>query len=403
MRTLITLACTTLFSATLFSQVLTREDSLNAGLVRKDATTVISAYGEAKVTYDIRDNTGEANLTRNVLFIGHKFSNRIFLFSEMELEDAKIAGGEAGGEFAMEQMFLKFNLNSNIYASAGLIIPRIGIMNENHLPTTFNGNNRHFVERLVIPSTWRELGVAVYGQTPRIPGLNWSVGVFNGLNCSGFGGEKGIRDGRFEGREATATNIAVTGSLLYYRNAFRFQVSGYYGGSAGLSPAMADTLGLSSGPFGTPVALGEADVQYFGNGFTFKALGAAISIPDADAIITAYSNNTPEMLWGCFAEAGYNLYALTGETNKNLTVFVRYEMLDLNAKMSEMGVRNEYLNQQYIVSGITWSPLRGVSVKADYVYRTTGEYNPALLPNPFNGQPFYTTRGYANLGIAYSF
>lgn len=403
MRSL-TLALAALCSLPLASQVLTREDSLQAGLIRKDATTLISGYGEAKVTYDLRYKTGEANLTRNVLFLGHKFNNRISLFTELEVEDAKVAGGEVGGEVAMEQAFLKFNVNTRTYISAGLLIPRLGIINENHLPTTFNGNNRPFVETMVIPSTWREIGVAIYGQSSRLPGLNWSAGIFNGLNSSAFGGGEGIREGRFEGREATATNIAVTGALLYYRNALRVQVSAYYGGSAGLAPREADSLQLSSGPFGTPVMLGEADVQYLTKGFIFKALGTAVSIPDAQAINRAYANNTPELMWGAYAEVGYNLFNITGETEKNLTVFARYETLDLNAQMPENGIKDDFTAQQYIVGGVTWMPVRGVAIKADYVQRMTGDPNPALQINPFiNGQTFYASRGFVNLGVAYSF
>src|SRR3954463_6511128 len=89
------------FSA--FSQVLTREDSLTAGLIRNNNTTVLSGYGQMKVGYDARNKTATANLTRNVLFIGHRFSNTIYLFSELELEDAKVVGGKASGEISMEQ------------------------------------------------------------------------------------------------------------------------------------------------------------------------------------------------------------------------------------------------------------------------------------------------------------
>ena len=399
-----------LFSAALLccisatSQVLTREDSLNAGLVRSDRSTVISAYGEAKVTYDLKDHTGEANLTRNVLFVGHKFNDRISLFSELEVEDAKIAGGEPGGEVALEQVFIKFNATRNIYICGGLIIPRIGITNENHLPTTFNGCSRNQVETKVIPSTWRELGVAVYGQCRKVPSLNWSFGIFNGLNSSAFGGGEGIRDGRFEGREATATNLAVTGSLLYYAGNMRFQVSSYFGGSAGLSPRDADSLQMYSGAFGTPVMLNEANVQYFGRGFGFKVLGCVVNIPDADRINLAYANNTPEMMYGGYGELSYNLLAKSENVARKCVLFARYEMLDLNAKMPENGIKDDFVAQSYIVGGVTFQPVSGVAVKFDYTQRMTGEINPALQVNPFiNGAPFYASRGYASLGIAYSF
>lgn len=397
-------AAALLVAPAVFSQVLTREDSLNAGLVASDRTTVISGYGEAKVTYDLKLNTGEANLTRNVLFIGHKFNSRIALFSELELEDAKIVGGEPGGELAMEQLFIKFNATAQTYICAGLIIPRIGIINENHLPTTFNGTSRHFVETMVIPATWRELGIAAYGQTKFAPGLNWSLGIFNGLNSEGFGRGNGIRNGRFEGREATASNLAVTGSLLYYTGNFRIQASSYFGGSAGLTPRKADSLQLYSGAFGTPVLLNEFNVQYFGSGFGFKVLGTMVRIPDAQAINRAYANNTPEMMWGALAEVSYNVLDLIPQARQTCTVFARYEMLDMNATMPGNGIKDDFVHQSYLIAGVTFMPVRGVAVKFDYTQRTTGELNPALQINPFiQGAPFFLSRGYASLGIAYSF
>jgi hypothetical protein len=401
---LFTIAIVWLNQKQLDAQVLTREDSLNAGLVRKDGTTLISGYGEAKVNYDLRYGSGRASLTRNVLFIGHRFSRRIYLFSEMELANARVEAGNAAGEISMEQLFLKFSITRDIYLTAGLFIPRIGLINENHLPTTFNGTDRPFCEQLIIPSTWRELGVGIYGQTPRIPGLNWSAAVINGLNAEGFGGGKGIRGGKFDGSNATATNLAVTGALLYYIGPFRFQTSGYLGGAAGLSRREADSLMLESGVFGSPVMLGEGSAQFLSNRWMVKVQATYISIPEAFVINRAYANNTPEAIWGAQAEIGLNLLSFFKVEEKKLMVFARYEQIDLNAQTPDNGIATDELRQKYIIGGITWQPVRGVAVKADYVQRITGEQNTALLINPFlNTLPFYTSRGFVNLGIAYSF
>src|SRR5690242_8216443 len=103
-----------------YAQVLTREDSLSAGLIRSNNTTVLSGYGQLKFQYDLQYKTGEANLTRNVLFLGHRFNNRIYFFSELELENARVVGGEPSGEISMEQLFIKFNVTRDIYLQAGL-------------------------------------------------------------------------------------------------------------------------------------------------------------------------------------------------------------------------------------------------------------------------------------------
>ena len=393
------------FPITTIGQVLTPEDSLSANLLTQNASTVISGYGEVKYQYDLRYKTGTANLTRAVLFVGHRFNSRISVLTEMELEDAKIEGGEASGEISMEQVYLKFNLNKDAYLTAGLFTPRIGIINENHLPTTFNGNDRPFVERYVIPATWREIGVALYGSVLSSRNLNYSLAIVNGLNSAGFENGTGIREGRFEGSDATASNLAVTGSLLYYYKDFRVQASGYFGGSAGLSEMEADSLQLESGMFGTPVSLVEANVQYNTKAFSVRALVASVSIPDAATINRAYANNTPESIFGAYVEAGVNLLNLFNRnTSKNLTLFARYETMDLNKSVPENGISDDLNKKDFIVAGLTFKPIHGVAIKADYVYRETGVPNPVLQINPFpQAPPYYTTNSFFNLGFGYSF
>jgi hypothetical protein len=386
------------------AQILTKEDSLAAGLVARNTATVISGYGNVKYIHNFNNGVARANLDRVVLFVGHKFNEKISFFSELELEDAKVSGGEPGGEIALEQAFLKFNATKDIYFTAGLFIPRIGIINENHLPTTFNGNDRPFVETLILPSTWREIGIGLYGNVRAVPGLNYSAAIVNGLNSAGFENGSGIRGGRFEGRDADASALAVTGALLYYISNFRVQVSAYYGGSAGLPKIEADSLQLDYGSFGTPVGLYEANVQYNHNGLSVKALATTVQIPDAKKINRAYANNTPEAMLGYYGEVGYNILKLFKSTEKNLTAFVRYENLDMNYKLPSNGIFNGTLNQQYIIGGVTFQPVKGVTVKADYIFKKTGDVNPALVINPYPiGQPYLREQGFLSLGIGYSF
>lgn len=394
----------TLYFLSTQAQILTKEDSLNAGLIKSPNTTVISGYGSVKYKYQTREKIAYANLDRVVLFLGHKFNNKISFFSELEVEDAKVTGGEVGGEIALEQAFLKFDITKNMYVVAGLFIPRIGIINENHLPTTFNGNDRPFVETLIIPSTWREIGIGLYGNLNTIPGLNYSVGLVNGLNSAGFENGSGIRGGRFEGRNANAAAIAVTGSLLYYIRNFRIQASGYYAGSAGLPKREADSLLLSYGNFGTPVALTEANIQYNNKGISFKALYTFVSISDAQKINRAYANNTPQVMTGYYGELGYDILKLFKTTEKNLTVFARYENLNMNYKLPKNGIYNGTLNQQYVVGGIIFKPIKGVTVKADYIFKETGDRNPALVVTPFpQNLPYFKKQGFFSLGLGYSF
>lgn len=394
----------TLFSTSLLAQKtnLTAEDSLNNNLSR--SATKIGGYGNAFYQNNSRLQTSKINLERFVVFTGHKFNDKISIFSEVEIEDAKVVGGQSGGEVSVEQAYLKFNLNANQYIVAGLFIPRIGILNENHLPNTFNGNERNYVETLIIPATWRELGIGLYGNLNGLP-VNYSIGLVNGLSSAMFEHGSGLQGGRFEGRDASANNLAVTAALQFYKSNFKAQVSGYYGGSVGVNKRKADSLGITSGIFGTPVALGEADVQYSNNGFSVKVLGAIVSIPDASTINRAYANNTPQTEYGAYAEIGYDLFHLMSKPHeKQLIVFVRDEKLDMNATIPSNGITDETLNQNYVVAGFNYLPMRNVSIKGDVRIAHTGNQNPDLIinPNPV-AQPYQPNYNLVNLGVAYSF
>ncbi|MDN3580297.1 hypothetical protein [Mucilaginibacter flavus] len=406
-----TLVISSLFiSGTLLAQQpnnSTAEDSLNNNSAKNFlSNTTIGGYGNAFYQYNKNQKTAKVDLERFVLFIGHKFSDKISFFSEMELEDAKVNGGQPGGEITIEQAYLKFSLNPNHYIVAGLFLPRIGILNENHLPTTFNGNERNYVETLIIPATWRELGVGFYGRLNNLP-VNYSLGLMNGLSAGGFTHGTGIVDGRFEGRNATGTNLAITGAVQYYQSGFKAQVSGYYGGTVGIRKTEADSLGLNSGVFGTPVAMGEGDIQYSNQGFQVKILGTILSIPDADKINKAYASNTPKTAYGAYAEIGYDLLYRQGYGKANpaqLILFVRDEKFNLNSSIPSNGITDQTLNQNHVVAGFTYLPLRNVAVKADVRLIHGGAQNPALVINPSPvALPYQNNNALINLGIGYSF
>lgn len=402
MRTVFVLLCVFVFiSMEATSQIITREDSLTAGLIAKDNATVLSGYGSFNYQNNFTTEESKINVDRVVLFVGHKFNKKISFFSELELENARIANGQTEGEFALEQAFLKFDVNKRSYISAGLFIPRIGIINENHLPNTFNGSLRPYVETLIIPATWRELGVGYYTSSKRIPGLNYSIAVINGLNSSGFSNGSGIKEGRYEGSNASASAVAITGALLHYRGALRTQISGYYGGSAGLNSRMADSLQLNSGAFGTPVGMGEINVQYLGNRWQFKGLATLVALPDARAINRAYANNTAEQIFGAYAEVAYNFIK---SANRTARVFARYEVLNMNFKLPDNAIYNGTIDQQYLIAGFCFLPISGVIIKADYTYRTSGDVNPALTISPYpQALPYFTQQHQLNVSLGYSF
>jgi hypothetical protein len=131
-------------------------------------------------------------------------------------------------------------------------------------------------------------------------------------------------------------------------------------------------------------------------GFTFRGIATLGEIPDAQAINAAFGNNVTKEILGAYGEVGFNILSLTKFTEKNLTVFGRFEALDLNAGNPSNAIYDPTLTQHYLIGGITWQPIRGIVIKADYVQRTTGK--------PFPSTPnFVASRGFFNVGIGYSF
>ncbi|WP_442794440.1 hypothetical protein [Pelobium manganitolerans] len=395
---------------TVYSQVFTAEDSLATGLISRNQSTVISGYGEASYRLNTKQKSAETKLDRVVLFIGHRFNKKISLFSEVEIEDAFVSGGISDegiagkGGLAMEQAFLKFDFNPSTYIVAGLFIPRLGFINENHLPSTFNGVNRPYLEEQLIPSTWREVGVGVYGSFRNIPGLNYSASLTNGLNSAGFSSNGGLRGGRQLGQAQAGTNLGLTAALLYYIGDFRLQASAYYGGSTALEKRVADSLQLNSGVFSNPVKLGEFNIQYSNKGFNARAIAAIVHVSNASDINRAFANNTPETMYGAYGELGYNLLYSKFNNEKALIVFGRYEFFDLDAEVPFNGIANEANRKNYIIGGLTYKPIRGVAIKADYVRRITGDFNQALVVTPFPQQvPYFKNNGLVNLGVSYNF
>jgi hypothetical protein len=161
----------------------------------------------------------------------------------------------------------------------------------------------------------------------------------------------------------------------------------------GISKASADTLGLNTGLFGTPVGLYEANVQYSGKHLFFKALGCFVTIRDAAKLNAVYGNNTPEQYFGGYFEAGYKH---STKNSKIWQAYARYEYMDLNLKLPSNAVLNHSLTRRYIVAGVNFQPVAGVIVKLDYTL---------IISNaaPISNTPVTKQKNLINLGVGYSF
>ncbi|MGH7531154.1 MAG: hypothetical protein ACREMN_12280 [Gemmatimonadales bacterium] len=329
-------------------------------------TTTIGGYGEVHYVNPSGANTpAEVNFRRFIVYLSHSFNDRITFRSELEVEDAKIEGGAAGGEVALEQAFLDYRVHDNVTLRTGLVLPPIGIINETHEPPTFNGVDRPAFDHDVLPTTWREIGVGIMGPLKVAEGLNYRLYLLNGLRSDGFSGEEGIRGGRQEGREATFANPSLTGRLEWVRPGLRIGGSFWYGGTTG------GNLALGDGTFDAPMALFSADARYELDGFSARAVVATISI-DADTINAVYGNGVGSRISGGYLEGAYDLLrVLSPGSSQRLNAFVRHERFDTHADVPTGVTRDRELARRITTLGLSYKPTWNTIFKGDYEIRRT--------------------------------
>src|SRR5438270_5068794 len=148
----------------------------------RERDTTLFSYGEIGYSRPRHDaNDTQADLVRAVIGFGHRFDEKTRVYGEFEWEHAVTSGSDKG-EAAVEQLYVERRLTDQFGARSGLVLIPLGFLNESHEPTAYYGVFRNFVETAIIPTTWREGGVALFGNTEA--GLNWNGGVTTGFDLS---------------------------------------------------------------------------------------------------------------------------------------------------------------------------------------------------------------------------
>ncbi len=312
--------------------------------------TRLGGYGELHFNY-LEGSSGalnksQADFHRFVLFINHEFSDRIRFFSEVELEHA-LSGAGKPGEVELEQAFIEFDLPKDLIATAGLFLLPVGILNETHEPSTFYGVERNPIEKNIIPSTWWESG----GMLSRSfdSGFKTDVAVSTGLQTGrGVDDDFVIRGGRQKVAEANASDVAITGRIVY---------RGYPGLEVGASVQWSEDI-LATGE-NTPATLIEGHIIYQKGPFGIRALYARWDL-HSDA---AESVGKDEQ-YGFYVEPSYRLAECVG-------VFARYNQHNTVAGNSGGTMR------QYDVGLNIW-PHENVVLKIDGQFQRNDNGAPEL-------------------------
>lgn len=337
---------------------------------RKDKGVSIGAYGE--VIYQNFAQTGDdglpsgkqdtVDMQRLVFYFGYKWSDRWLFNSEIEWEHATTGeGDEEKGEVSVEFANLEYHIRNEANIRAGLVLIPVGFINEMHEPTTFLGALRPNVERTIIPTTWREVGVGAFGDAGPV---SYRAYVVAGLSAAGFEAAD-IREGRQQGSNSIADDLALTGRVDW--NAFPGFVVGasFFTGKSG--QGLTDLAGAE---IEASTTLLEGHVEYKWRGLQTRALFAATSIDDVgrinDALGFSGADSIGETQKGWYAEAGFNVLSFAKETQQSLIPFVRYEAYDSQNEVPVGFTRNGANDVRVKTIGVSWRPISHIVVSADF-------------------------------------
>jgi thiamine biosynthesis lipoprotein ApbE len=349
-------------------------------IYKVDQGVSIGGYGEIlfEMFSDELENGTEApkdnvwDAYRGILYFGYKFNDRLLVNTEIEIEHAN----EAFLEFA----YLDYRLSDAIGLRGGLLLSPMGLVNELHEPPVFLGSTRPLVEQRIIPTTWRENGLGIFGD---VGPFTYRVYAMNGLNGAGEFDGSGLRGGRQKGSDALAEDVAGVARVDYVgMPGLLAGGSVYYGGSG---QARSVNLDGSDQEIQANTLIWEAHASYQAGALDLRGLVAGASVSDA-VLLNAYRvaeandlagvttaqtqtltgpGSVGESLLGGYGHIGYDVLRGTGTTHQ-LFPYVRYEFLNTQAEVPEGFATNPARERTAILLGASWKPVPQVAVKADY-------------------------------------
>jgi len=295
---------------------------------------------------------------RFVLLFTHTFSDRVRFVSELEVEHAFVEGLEEAGELELEQAYIDFLVTRELSFRAGMLLVPVGIINERHEPPVFHGVERPFVDTVIVPSTWFEVGAGVHGEVGR--GLRYRAYVMAPLDAAGFSADEGVRGGRQKGAEANVRNVATTGRVEYVGVPGLWAGASFWRGRTGFSFPRVETQ----------VTLGEVDARYRVGELETRAQYAHIWLDGMGELnrtlqrTIGVSPNVARQIRGFYLEASY--FVLPNPAPREAAVFIRYENFDTQYRMPGGFEPLPQFDRDAWVVGFSYYPDPDVVLKLDY-------------------------------------
>lgn len=363
-------------------------------------TTTVTAYGEigySHPTKSAKDTT--VDVQRAVIGLQHRFDAKTKVVSEFEWEHA-ITSSSDKGEAEVEQLWLEREFQAGLRGRTGLFLMPVGLINENHEPTAYYGVFRPDVDRKIVPSTWREVGIGVSGDTSA--GLNWDFALTTAPNLSKWdastteGRDRGpLQAIHGEGQFAAARDLGLVGALNW-----RGQPGLLVGGSVvydDISQHQPDFLAN-----GAKLLMLDVHGRYQRGDWDLAGEYVRATISHTEALNTSLATGSiadptlvPHLFYGGYVQLAYKLWS---HEDYVLSPFARYEVLNTAANFGSLpaslgGVKSP--DERIWTLGTNLRIGEGVVLKADYRHYAHGN-----LPD---AQNHFSLGNSFNLGAGFSF
>ena len=313
---------------------------------------------------------------------------------ELEMSLSEI---EKGGEVALEQLWLQKSFAPQFNVRIGHIVVPVGGLNNAHEPLNFFTVFRPEGESTILPSTWHDTGLSLWGEAGK---WRYEALVVAGLAFM-FDRDNFIKHGAgspYEYKVANNLGFAARVDNFSVKD-LRLSLSGFYGQAMHNSypndmwnTRYADVEGHTlvgafdfayTGKYLT--VRGNADWGYVSDAATISTVKRNLSSNDAPYKKTPVGRNAV----AAGLEAGYDflhLFSRGRDAEQKLYLFGRYEYYDSYIPAADQP-DYPYTDRHRMAVGLNWLPIPQVALKCEYSRR--------FLKSQYNGEPSLS------LGIVY--
>lgn len=331
----------------------------------------IGGYGELHANFGEGKDADLIDLHRLVLYLGYDFADWIQFHGEFEIEHGFVSSS-SGGELVVEQAYFDFLLSDAFNIRAGRVLTPLGVINQNHEPTSFNSVERPSFAKYIIPSTWSSDGIGIFGSLS--DEVTYEAYVVGGLDGSEFDATNGIRDGRIKERPGLH-EPAFTARLDYSpTDDLRLGLSTYTGGLDN------SNKGAGNSGANANIEIYSADFSYTIDKFDFTGAVAYTNIDGADKLnALPTTSGVADETFGWYLEGAYHWWPQAWKKGRfsqtDAVIFARYDDFDTQYDMPSGTAANPAGDRNEITFGTAIKLTPNFVVKADYQIRDDATNN----------------------------